>query len=86
MGRPAKDFHSLMLAYNARFGKSYIEVDSWLSVLRSKYSVRAMSRLIKVDRGVLTRKFEEMRNENNNRIIRRGLSCASNKKSHAKEY
>ena len=60
MGRPAKDFKELMERYNIRFRTGYIEADDWLRVLRAKYSVRAMSRLIGVDRGVLTRKIEEL--------------------------
>lgn len=57
MGRKHVDFNKLMLAYNKRFGKDYGDVGEWLSDLRGRLSIRAMSRLIKVDRAVLTREL-----------------------------
>jgi len=60
MPRPRKDFNRLMERYNLRFGKSWTDVDRWLRNLKVRMSVRAMSRLIKVDRTVLTRKLKEI--------------------------
>jgi len=60
MPRPRKDFNQLMLDYNRRFGKTYFNVDWWLLDLQLRLSVRAIARLIKVDRTVLTRKLKEL--------------------------
>jgi hypothetical protein len=56
------NFDRLMMDYNRRFGKTYVVVDWWLRDLQSRLSVRAIARLIKVDRTVLTRKLREISN------------------------
>ena len=55
-----KDFNKLMINYNARFRKDYRDVDAWLKDLKARLSVRAMARLIKVDRTVLSRRMKEI--------------------------
>lgn len=56
--KPFKDFQKLMTDYNMRFGRDYRDVDAWLADLKSRVSVRAMARLIKVDRTVLSRRMK----------------------------
>ena len=55
--KPFKDFQKLMTDYNMRFGRQYDDVDAWLADLNSRLSIRAMARLIKVDRTVLSRRL-----------------------------
>jgi len=58
--KPKKNFERLMLNYNKRFRKDYADVDEWLMDLSSRLSVRSMSRMLKVDRTVLSRKLKEI--------------------------
>ena len=57
-----KDFHRLMCEYNIRFRKDYTDVAVWLLDLNSRLSQRAMARLMKIDRGVISRKIQEVQN------------------------
>jgi ribosomal protein L28 len=61
-----KDFHRLMERYNRRFGRNYQSVEFWLRDLNSRLSIRAIARLIRVDRDVLTRKLKEIFNGKDN--------------------
>ncbi len=58
--KPKKNFEKLMKQYNTKFRKDYGDVDFWLMDLSSRLSVRSMSRILKVDRTVLTRKLKEI--------------------------
>lgn len=58
--KPYKDFNRLMLEYNARFRKDYDDVATWLLDLNSRLSQRAMARILRIDRGVISRKIQEV--------------------------
>lgn len=63
MSKPRKNFTALMLAYNTKFRKDYTDVATWLLDLNSRLSQRAMARLMKIDRGVISRKIQEVQGE-----------------------